>query len=590
MFKEVHLLSFIWSFIKRQKWVFLAILILDCLAFPLDSLLWPYVLNLVTNVFTDFESQREAAWAALQTPILMGLSLVLFVEVSSRLMGFLMTKSIPKLQAEIRMRMFDHVQRHSPRYFHERLAGGLANRITEMVTQTDWVLQELFFPIIPAIATCVLGAFFLWHVNPIFTYLLIGWIAIHLSVCFAFLGRIEAYEKVHGEARTSLMGRVVDSLTNNFNVNLFYRFQYEHRLISDYQKSEEDTNVSAKKYVERMRCFLSLFYLLVVVLGMFGLMIYFWVEHVISTGQVIQVFTTMWSISMLLWSVGTSLPVVFQSLGLMKQAYSVMNDPEDLGDKPGAKELQVTKGEITFSNVSFQYGKKKLFRNKQVVIRGGERIGLVGYSGAGKSTFINLILRLLPVEDGQILIDGQNVADVSLESLRKQIALIPQEPMLFHRTLRENIAYGCPDATEEQILHAARLAHCDEFIQNLPEGYDSKVGERGAKLSGGERQRVAIARAILVNAPILLLDEATSALDSVTEQLIQDSLDQLMRNRTTLVIAHRLSTLSRMDRILVFDKGSIVEQGTHAALLKKNGHYARMWTMQVGGFLPDQPE
>ncbi|MGH2639572.1 MAG: ABC transporter ATP-binding protein, partial [Rhabdochlamydiaceae bacterium] len=208
-------------------------------------------------------------------------------------------------------------------------------------------------------------------------------------------------------------------------------------------------------------------------------------------------------------------------------------------------------------------------------------------SGAGKSTFVNLILRFYPVEKGRILIDGQNMADITLESLRSQVTLIPQDPLLFHRSLENNIHYGRIDASKEEVIEAAKLARCDEFIKKCPHGYASLVGERGTKLSGGERQRIAIARAMLTGAPILILDEATSALDSVTEKHIQESLEKLMQNRTTLVIAHRLSTLAKMDRILVFDQGKIVEEGSHLSLLTKGGHYAHMWKMQAGGFLPD---
>jgi ATP-binding cassette subfamily B protein len=267
-----------------------------------------------------------------------------------------------------------------------------------------------------------------------------------------------------------------------------------------------------------------------------------------------------------------------------------MRDPEDLGDQPTASELKVATGEIRFENVSFHYGENALFSNKYAHIRGGEKVGLVGFTGAGKSTFISLILRFFPLHGGKILIDGQEIAGVTLKSLRRQIALIPQDPVLFHRTIRENISYGKPDATEGEIMAAAGLAHCDEFIQNIPGGYEARVGERGTKLSGGEKQRIAIARAILMDAPILILDEATSSLDSLTEKYIQDSLETLMQNRTTLVIAHRLSTLSRMDRLLVFDRGKIVEEGMHTDLLGKGGLYARMWAMQVGGFLPKIPE
>jgi ATP-binding cassette subfamily B protein len=584
-----ELIGFVWQFMRLQKWVFISIFFIDCFAWSLDALLWPYILHVVIDIFTRYEGDRIAAWEALKGPIVGGLCLVIYIETASRTMGFLMAKAIPKLEADIRMAMFDHVQHHSPKYFNERFAGSLANKITDMTTQVTLIIQQLFWPIIPAIATCILGAVFLWFVNPIFAWILLAWIVIHLGVCLKFTRSCDLYEHRHGEIRSTLLGKIVDSLTNNFAVNLFYRFKYERNAIAPFQKKEEETNVQAKRYVEKLRCFLSLFYFIGVILWMNGSLLYLWVHDQITTGQVIQVFNTAWSLTMILWTVGSALPALFQSFGIAKQAYSVIRDPQDIADKPNAQSLKISSGEIVFDHVSFQYGEKELFKNKHAHIRGGERVGLVGYTGAGKSTFINLILRFFPLQSGKILIDGQEIANVTLESLRRQIALIPQDPLLFHRTLRENISYAKPKAKEIEIIYAAKLAHCDEFIRNFSNGYQAKVGERGTKLSGGEKQRIAIARAILADAPILILDEATSALDSVTERYIQDSLEKLMQNRTTIVIAHRLSTLSRMDRILVFDKGRIVEEGTHASLLSKEGLYAQMWKMQVGGFLPEAP-
>lgn len=584
-----ELISFIWQFLRLQKWIFLLIFIMDSFAWPLDVLLWPYILHLVIDIFTRYEGDRAAAWESLQGPIIGGLCLVIYIETASRTMGFLMAKALPKLQADIRMAMFDHIQHHSPRYFNERFAGSLANKMIDMTTQVEAIILQLFWPIIPALSTCILGTIFLWFVNPIFAGILLVWIIFHLAVSFKFTRSCDLYEHRHGEARSTLLGKIVDSFTNNFAVNLFYRFNDERKTIAPFQEEEQKTNTYARQYVEKMRCYTSLFYFLVAFLGMNGALLYLWVHDQITTGQVVQVFTTMWSITGIMWTVGSTLPTLFQSFGIAKQAYSVIRDPQDMGDKPNAQNLKISSGEIIFDNVSFHYGEKKLFENKHVQIRGGEKIGLVGFTGAGKSTFVNLILRFFSLHHGKILIDGQEIANVTLKSLRRQIALIPQDPVLFHRSLRENICYGKPAATEAETLHAAKLAHCEEFIQNIPNGYEAKVGERGTKLSGGEKQRIAIARAILVDAPILILDEATSALDSVTERYIQDSLEKLMQNRTTIVIAHRLSTLSRMDRILVFDKGKIIEEGTHASLLSKEGLYAKMWRMQVGGFLPEAP-
>ncbi len=582
-----ELIRFVWRFMLLQKWVFILIFFIDSFAWSLDALLWPYILNVVVDIFTHYEGDRSASWEALKAPIIWGVCLVIYIETASRTMGFLMAKAVPKLQANIRMAMFDHIQHHSPHYFNERFSGSLANKMTDMTTQVESILQQLFWPLVPALSTCILGSFFLWFVNPIFTWIFLAWIVIHLGICLIFTRPVDMYEHRHGEARSILLGKIVDSFTNNFAVNLFYRFKHERNVIAPFQKEEHETNVQSKRYVEKMRCFLGLFYFLGVILGINGTLLYLWVHNQITTGQVVQVFTTMWSLTMILWTVGSALPTLFQSFGTAKQAYSVMQDPQDMGDKQNAQDLKVSAGEIIFENVSFRYGDKQLFDNKHAHIHGGERVGLVGFTGAGKSTFINLILRFFPLHNGKILIDGQEVADVTLKSLRGQIALIPQDPVLFHRSLRENICYGKPNASEAEIIEAAKLAHCDEFIRNIPKGYEARVGERGTKLSGGERQRIAIARAILADAPILILDEATSALDSVTERYIQDSLEKLMDKRTTIVIAHRLSTLSRMDRILVFDQGRIVEEGTHTALLDKGGLYAKMWKMQVGGFLPE---
>lgn len=272
----------------------------------------------------------------------------------------------------------------------------------------------------------------------------------------------------------------------------------------------------------------------------------------------------------------------------MNAALTLISTSHEIKDAPSAQLMAVTAGRIQFKDVTFSYKKgKPIFENLSVDILPGQRVGLVGFSGSGKSTFVNLIMRSYDIQKGAISIDGQNIAAVTSHSLREKIAMIPQDPSLFHRTLMENIRYGRFDATDEEVIEASKRAHCHGFIEELDEKYHSLVGERGVKLSGGQRQRIAIARAILKNAPILILDEATSSLDSVTEKIIQKSLDDLMKNRTTLVIAHRLSTLSHLDRILVFDQGKIVEDGTTEALLQKNGYFARLWNMQADGFLPD---
>jgi ATP-binding cassette subfamily B protein len=269
----------------------------------------------------------------------------------------------------------------------------------------------------------------------------------------------------------------------------------------------------------------------------------------------------------------------------------ILDRPHEITDKPGAKPLTVTDAKIVFQDVSFSFtDAREVLEDFSIAIPGGQKVALVGPSGAGKSTLTRLLLRMFDVKGGKITIDGADIRDIGQESLRRAISFVPQEPVLFHRTLMENIRYGKPDATDAEVIEAARKAHCHEFIEDLPEKYGTFVGERGVKLSGGERQRVAIARAILKNAPILVLDEATSSLDSRSEMLIQQALDVLMRGKTVLVIAHRLSTIMKMDRILVLEHGAIVADGTHAELLAQNGLYANLWSIQAGGFLPREDD
>jgi len=580
-----NLSAFIWRFVKSQKMLFFCIALVS-LSWSLDTTFWPYLLKVVIDILSEHELARSSAWKALQTPIFCGLGLWLVIEVSFRLQAFLLAKAQPQLEADIRMAMFDHVQQHSPSYFNQHFAGSLTNKITDMTTQVSSIMEQMLTLFIPALASIALALGFFARINPLFVTIALVWVIIHLGICLLFVKKCSDYEEEHGEMRSSLMGKIVDSLSNNFAVNVFYRFMYEKKRIFRFQQMEQSKNYKAKHYSAVMRVFLGLWAFLSAGVCINGFMLYLWLHNKISTGDIAQVFNMTTNILMVMWFISNSLPTLLQSIGLAKQALTIMQHSKDITDLPQAKPLVVTQGEIAFQNVSFRYGSTSIFNNKNLTISGGEKVGLVGYSGAGKSTFVNLILRFYPVSQGKILIDGQELTHITLESLRHQVALIPQDPILFHRSIEENIRYGNVHATQEEVIKAAKLAHCDEFIRKFPEGYNTVIGERGAKLSGGERQRIAIARAMLVKAPILLLDEATSALDSVTEKYIQESLDVLMQNKTSIVIAHRLSTLAKMDRILVFNQGKIVEEGSHQELLSRQGYYKQMWDMQAGGFLP----
>jgi len=579
---------FIWTFVRRQRWIFAVILLLS-FNWASEMLVWPFILRKIVDVLGHYDVDRMSAWPFLKILLMWGAGIMVFNEGGFRLRDFLQATAFSKMEADIRMTMFAHIQSHSPKYFNEHFSGSLANKIGDMVSTVSVILRSILMLFIPACFVCIATIVIFSQMNGFLALIISIWMAIHFILAGIFTINCRKYSALHGESRSTLVGKIVDSLTNNFVVNLFFRFRFEKDYVAYYQKDEKTKNRLTQIYSAKMFTSLSVVYL-VEMFVLFGFTIFYWLHGNISTGEVVQLFYTIFNLTMVIWIIADKAPELFQSLGIAKQALSVMQDPQDVLDLPHAMGLSIKRGEIVFENVSFFYGERQIFQKLNLRIAAGEKVGLVGYSGAGKSTFVNLILRFFSVGQGRILIDGQDIAHVTLESLREQIALIPQDPILFHRSLEENIRYGRLEASQSEVIEAARLAHCDEFIKKFPGEYNAMVGERGTKLSGGEKQRIAIARAMLIKAPILILDEATSALDSVTEQYIQDSLEKLMANRTTIVVAHRLSTLSKMDRILVFDQGKIIEQGSQQELLNKKGHFAHMWQMQAGGFLPDRSE
>lgn len=583
----MDLIRFIYGFLRKQWWIFLIATLLG-LIWTFETLFWPYFLGKVVEILTLHDSDRMAAWPSLKVLLLAGAGLFIAMVSGFRVRDLLQAYAFPKLEADIRITMFDHIQRHSPSYFNEHFSGNLANKINDMVTTVSTMLRTFLMLCAPGLLSCLIVVATFGQISTLLAVIVSCWIVAHFALVWFFTIKCSHYSYIHGEVRSTLIGKIVDSLTNNLAVNLFYRFEFEKAFINRYSTDEQKANQAAQMYSMKMFTALSIAIALELIVLM-GYITHLWLYDAITTGQVVQLFYTTFNLYFVVWIVADQCSYFFQWFGIAKQAMSVMHYPQDLAAPPHATPLVVSRGEIVFDTVSFCYGEKSIFENKNLRIEAGERVGLVGYSGAGKSTFVSLILRFFPLKSGRIFIDGQDIWDVTLESLRTNIALIPQDPILFHRSLEENIRYGRVDATHDQVVEAARLAHCDTFIRACPNGYDSLVGERGTKLSGGEKQRIAIARAMLVKAPILILDEATSSLDSVTERYIQDSLTQLMEQRTTIVVAHRLSTLAKMDRILVFDQGKIIEEGSHQQLLDKQGHYAHMWHMQSGGFLPDSP-
>ena len=398
-------------------------------------------------------------------------------------------------------------------------------------------------------------------------------------------------------AESIVVGELVDSLSNHSNVRIFSRKSFENSRMAPFFEKQQKAYTATYFYSLIMHSIQGGLIAIMMACSCYFL-VYLYSKNLVTIGDFALILGLSMETGHMMWFTMSEVDEFNKAVGRCKQSLMSLMLPLEILDKPNATFLNCTHGKITFDNVKFHYkGTEPLFQNKSIEIKAGQKVGLVGYSGGGKSTFVNLILRLYDVTDGAILIDGQDIRDVTQDSLRASIAMIPQDPSLFHRSLMDNIRYGRIDATDEEVIEAAKKAHAHEFITKLSQEYDSLVGERGVKLSGGQRQRISIARAILKNAPILILDEATSQLDSVTESIIQESLWELMNSRfetsgeggkTVLVIAHRLSTLLHMDRIIVFDQGVIVEDGTHAELLANNGLYRNLWDAQVGGFLPDK--
>lgn len=582
--------QFIFYFIKKQKLSFTLIPLLS-LAWSIDSTLFPYILKLVIDTISAYDEKRALVWAALLTPVLLGLCLWITVETCFRIQGFIAAKAYPRLESDIRMEMFDYTQRHSYNYFAQNFAGSMSNKIADMARGTTAILEMSMRLFLPVGCALIIAIALFTNVQPFFGLILVIWLLLLAFVCMPFAKRCNNASEKYAEARSELSGKIVDSFMNSANVKLFSRFGFEKTYLKKYQDKEQALHTKALSEFETMKLIFGALCFLGGGVAINWYMFASWQKGLLTTGDVVFIFNATWNITMMVWFAALEIPNMFKEWGTCTGALSLTVKEHDILDKPNAARLHVSKGEIVFDNVSFSYtNKQTLFENKHLVLEAGKKVGLVGFSGSGKTTLVHLILRYFDVQKGRILIDHQDIASVDSGSLREAISFIPQDTSLFHRTVMENIRYGRPEASDEEVIAVAQKAHCHEFIQRMPEKYDSLVGERGVTLSGGQRQRIAIARAMLKDAPIVILDEATSALDSLTEKQIQESLKELMHGRTTIVIAHRLSTLADMDRILVFKDGRIIEDGPHTELLSHNGHYAHLWKMQAGGFILDEDE
>ena len=513
-----------------------------------------------------------------------------FAEIAfGRAAGALQLRLAPiQRQAALRA-LYAWLQGHSHRYLHSHFAGAIAHRIGETSLAVNQILWSVLFDLTPVVVTLTLSTVLLMRAHLSLGILVGLWSLAFLAASWWLARRSQPHALAAAAARSETTGVLVDSVTHLSSAQVFARLAHERAVLDQALARELVAIRQANRHTERIRWNQAVAFS-VLKLGTLAYALDLWQSGRISLADFVLTITL--GILMLndARNLGRRFLELFEYLGNLNNGVRTLLLPHELVDAANAAPLRVSAGEIEFRAVSFGYQPGvPVFDGLSVRIAPGERVGLVGYSGSGKSTFVNLLLRLYDVDDGAILIDGQDIRSVRQEDLHARIGLIPQDPDLFHRSLRDNIRYGRLDATEAEVALAAHQAHAAEFIAALPQGYDALVGERGVKLSGGQRQRVAIARALVKDAPILVMDEATSSLDSITERTIQETLIEGMRGKTVVVIAHRLSTVAHLDRLLVFENGRVIQDGSHQTLINRPGLYQRLWQMQADGFLGDAP-
>jgi ATP-binding cassette subfamily B multidrug efflux pump len=589
------MLRFYWHFVRQTPGLIVALFVTGCIVALLDTTIPVFIGHVVALV----SSKTPATLFPDAGPQLLGMAAVLLVARPAALLAqYLVTNQAltPGLTNLIRWQSHWHVVRQSWTFFQNDFAGRIANRVMQTgPSLRDSVVQTinaLWYIIVYGSSAIVLLA----RADLSIAVPIILWFACYTALLRVVVPQMRERSQRMSEVRSNLTGRVVDSYTNILTVKLFARASDEDAFV----RESVDDHTAAFHHQQRLITqwsFSLTFMNAAMMVGTATLAIFAWRAGRVPISTLATALPLAWQISNMSGWVAQSITGIFENVGVVQDGMRSIAIPRQMPDPPTAVPLALQAGAVRFEHVSFDYGRIRregerggVLRDFELSIEPGERLGLIGRSGAGKSTLVNLLLHFYDPLSGRILIDGQDIAGVTQESLRAQIGMVTQDTSLLHRSIRDNLRYGRPWASEEEIIDAARRAHALEFIEQLEDwqgrrGFDAHVGERGVKLSGGQRQRIAIARVILKNAPILVLDEATSALDSEVESAIQEQLDQLMEGRTVIAIAHRLSTIARMDRLAIIEAGHIVEQGTHGALLARQGVYAALWQRQSGGFL-----
>jgi ATP-binding cassette subfamily B multidrug efflux pump len=586
------LTGFYWHYARQARGLVTALFCAGFVVAVLDSMI-PVFIGHIVGLVTSSEPRAllQQRW-----PELAGMAAVLlFGRPLAMLTQNLITNQaiVPGLTNLIRWQSHWHVVRQSWSFFQNDFAGRIANR----VMQTGPALRESVVASTNAVWYILVygsSAIVLTASNDLILCIPIAlWFCSYIVFLRVFVPRLRERSREMSDLRSALTGRVVDSYTNIQTVKLFARPQQEDAVVQESVDEHTDSFHRQQRVITLFGLTLASLNALMVV-GTGGVAIWLWISGAIGVSAVAMALPLTWQIANMAGWVAQNVTAIFENVGVVQEGMRSIAVPQQMRDKPGAATLKVHRGEVKFEDVHFGYGTQRgVLHGIDLTIQPGQRIGLIGPSGAGKSTLVNVLLRFYELETGRILIDGQDIADVTQESLRAKIAMVTQDTSLLHRSILDNIRYGRPEATVAEVRAAAARAHALDFIELLEDwqgrrGFDAHVGERGVKLSGGQRQRIAIARVILKDAPILVLDEATAALDSEVEAAIQEQLEGLMRGRTVIAIAHRLSTIARMDRLVVLDFGRVVESGTHGELLARRGTYWRLWQRQSGGFLQEE--
>lgn len=577
-------LKIYWQHTKKYKWTFFITVFSIVVIRLLDSLVPIYLKNFI-NILSSGGEKNLLVPQLLHVLIIIA-SLSFTTWALWRVANFLASILESRVIFDLSNHCFQYLHHHSFGFFNNNFVGSLVKRVNRFTRSYEATVDRFVFSFLQMIVEVVVIVIVLFYTNKWLGMVMIVWIVFFCAINLIFVRYKLKYDLKRSAADTKASGFLADTFTNNANVKLFNGF-----------KREVDGMWKLNDNVRRLRLFtwnlgqifeaVQGFLSFCLEIGMLYLGIKLWQQGLVTPGDFILIQTYVLNVVLRIWDFGRNIQRTYEDFADAEEMTEILDTPHEIVDIPKAKKLTVSEGVIKFEKVSFYYhDTRAIFKNFNLAITPKEKIALVGPSGAGKTTIIKLLLRMYELSSGKITIDGQNIAKVTQDSLWQNISMVPQDPILFHRSLMENIRYGKPEATDDEVMEAAKLAHCHEFISEFPDKYNTYVGERGVKLSGGERQRVAIARSILRNAPVLVLDEATSSLDSQSEHYIQDALAYLMKDKTVIVIAHRLSTIMKMDRIMVIDNGKVMEEGTHESLLKqKGGLYRKLWTLQAGGFI-----